>query len=237
MLSREALELNLNRVVDIEDERRSNSIGVALVIVGIDPSKNGENATDPTIWTVIEKKTKPQTEKVAGQISFPGETRKIGEKLTPNIVGALSEFSRDNFDISHNLFFMRKSSYVPEKVSIRGNFVDLMVLMCVGSQTNFEPVDQDDVMPHKWMTINEIREVIALQPEKVRKFARDIVRLETSDQLIARAVDDYFHDPIKRVPASVLLPRTFSSIEQFHVAREMVSDIVVFNRSGDQNNK
>lgn len=36
----------------IEIEGNPDSIGVALVIVGIDPSKNGENETQPYVWTI-----------------------------------------------------------------------------------------------------------------------------------------------------------------------------------------
>ncbi len=210
---------------------RPDSIGVTLAIVGIDPGRNGENVVDPSIWTVKERKTKPETEKTEGQISLPGETRKIGEGLMPNVIGALSEFTDDSFDIRHNLFFVKESSFVQAKVSIKGNPVDIVVLMYVGNLDKaFKPVDQEDVLPHKWMTIAEIRQSMQENPEGIRKFAREIIEMERSDRSVGKAVDEYFHNPMRRVPISALLPQNFS-INQFHVQRERNADIKIWDNT------
>src|ERR1039457_2255125 len=71
------------------------SIGVALLIVGVDAHRNGDNATDPLIWTIVELEAKPETDKVPGEISVPAETIKIGEGRNANILGALAEFCDD----------------------------------------------------------------------------------------------------------------------------------------------
>lgn len=231
MLRKEIIENIPSKLAGIELEGKPNSIGVALVIVGIDPRRNGENSTDPTIWTVREKKTKESTQKVAGQISFPGETRKVGEKPTPNIIGALSEFTDNNFQINHNLF-LTPSSFRPGIVSIRGNPVDIAVLMYVGPQTDsFTPVDQDDVAPHKWMAMSEIKGVIKKEPNMIRKFAQDIIRMEFSDPLIGKAIGEFLHDPMSRLPVSALLPQGFSTITSFHHNRERMSDVAIFDNN------
>lgn len=228
------LEIFENRPVGIETER-IQSIGVAFALVGIDPSRNGENALDPKIRLVLERKTKPETEKTAGQISCPGETQKIGENLASNILGAVAEVTDNDFLIRNNLFFM-PSSYIPGKVSIKGNPVDLFVAVYEGSlAVPFQPVDQNDVMSYGWMTVNEINEVARRDPEKVRKFTRQIAKMETSERPIGRVVAEYFHSPLSRIPFSTIFPSGFSSIRQFHQERESGKiDIRVFERRASQ---
>src|SRR3990167_39274 len=81
------------------------SFGVALVIVGIDPSRNGENATQPMLWTVKEKKDKPSTGRIKGQIYLPGESGKEGKKISDTIAGGLvGEFSDDRFFVESGVF-------------------------------------------------------------------------------------------------------------------------------------
>ncbi len=210
---------------------RAASIGVALVIVGIDPSRNGENASDPKIWTVKERKTKPETEKTAGQISFPGETKKTGEDLWPNVVGALAEFS--DRDSALNSLFVMPNSHYSNVISIRGNPVDLIVSVYSGSldDRHFQPVDKEDVAGHRWMTIREINEIIKTDPETIRKFARDIVSMETSHNQIQRVVEEFMHEPVKRLPVSSFLPKGFSSMAKFHEDREKQVDNRVFDRN------
>lgn len=229
MLGEIAAGIKINRGKEFEIER--HSIGVALVIVGIDPSRNGENSSDPKIWTLLEKKSKAETEKTAGQISFPGETKKSGEKLNSNIIGALAEFSRNDFVIKNNLFFVPQS-YHEGVVAIRNNPVDLVVLFYNGGlDRSFKPVDQEDVAAHRWMTVKEINELMKENPEKVRKFARDIVSMESSEKKIEKVIDEYIHSPLKRLPISILLPQTFSSMEQFHNERERMIDVRVFQKN------
>lgn len=215
-----------------EFEVESQSIGVALVVVGIDPSRNGENASDPKIWTILEKKTKPETEKVAGQLSFPGETKKIEEELASNIVGALCEFTDSDFVVRNNLF-MLPSSHVKGKVLIKNNPVDLAIVMYTGPLDHtFKPVDQNDVAPHGWMTMRDMGRIASQNQEKVRKFARTIIDMETSEQLVGKVVAEFSHSPVRRIPVSTILPPEFSSMAQFHDDRERrMPDVRIFDRS------
>lgn len=226
MIGREIL---IPSSVAVETDRKV-SIGVALVIVGIDPSRNGENAEDPKVWTVIEKKSKSETEKIVGQISFPGETRKNGESLSQNIIGALLEVTDNTHLVGNNLFYLPDSSHIEGGVSIKSNPIDLVVLIYNGSlEIPLVPVDDGDVKPNRWMTIDEINQVLRQDQDTVRKFSRDILNLETSENRISRVVKDYLHFPWKRVPFSKLLPSTFSTMKQFHEDREKLSDVVAPN--------
>lgn len=201
------------------------SKGVALVIIGIDPSRNGENATQPKLWTIREKKGKPSTGKIAGQISLPGETRKIGgEPIGSNIGGALAEFTDNSFDIINNLFFIPRSSQIQGKLFVNGNPFDIVILMYEGALDRpIEPVDKDEVSANGWMTMDEIRKE---GQHMVRGFVWDIVSLEKSEGLIARAVAEYSHNPMSRVPVSRILPEDFFSIEKFYEKREALHDVI-----------
>lgn len=210
--------------IGVETEKRS-SFGVALVIVGIDPSRNGENATQPSLWTIKEKKNKSSTGKIAGQISLPGETRKTaGESIGSNVGGALAEFTDNDFIIGNNLFLMPESSQIQGKLFVNRNPFVIVILMHEGHlDRSIEPVDKDEVSANGWMTVEEIQKV---DQRKVRGFVRDIVSLEASEGLISEAISDYSHNPMKRIPVSRILPQNFSSIRRFYAQREMSQDII-----------
>ena len=208
-----------------EFEVEKPSFGVALVIVGIDPSRNGENATQLRVWTIKEKRNKPPTGKFAGQISLPGETRKIaGESLESNVAGALAEFTDDNFTIMNNLFFIPDFSRIQEKLLVNKNPFDVFVMIYEGPfDRPIEPVDRDEVSANGWMTMEAIQKV---DQTMVRGFVWDIILLEKSEGIISRAVNEYFHNPTKRVPLSTILPQDFFSIEKFYEQREALQDVI-----------
>ena len=209
--------------IGVETERKP-SVGVALVIVGIDPSRNGENATQPRLWTIREKQDKPLTNKIAGQISLPGETRKIDEPIGSNVGGALAEFTDNSFIIINNLFLIPESFQIQGKLFINKNPFDIAILMYEGHlDHHIEPVDRDEVSANGWMTMEKIQEIG--QP-RVREFVWDIVSLEKSEGFISKAVFNYSRYPIKRVPVSRILPQDFFSIDKFYKQREMLQDIV-----------
>lgn len=213
------------RVNRFEIKENPLSNGVALGIVGIDPSRNGENATQPKLWTIREKKDKLVTGKIAGQISLPGETRKIaGEPIGSNVGGALAEFTDNSFDIINNLFLMPGASQIQGKLFINKNPFDIMVLMYEGSLDRpIEPVDKDEVSPNGWMTMEEIQK---MDQSMVRGFVWDIVALEKAEGLISRAVSEYFHNPMNRLPVSRILPHNFFSIVEFYRNREVRTDVI-----------
>ncbi len=198
---------------------------VALVIVGMDPSRNGENAMQPRLWTIREKKNKPSTGKIAGQISLPGETRKIaGEPIGSNVGGALAEFTDNSFIIINNLFFIPESSQIQGRLFINRTPFDIFVLMYEGPlDRTIEPLDKDEVSANGWMTMEEIQRI---DQNMVRGFVLDIISLER-EGIISRAVSDYSHNPMKRLPVSRILPQDFFSIEEFYKKREKLQDSVL----------
>lgn len=225
MASKETLEVGAN----LEEREKRSSFGLALVIVGIDPSRNGENITEPKFWTIRERKTKPGTEREEGQISFPAETKKHEEGLIDNMFGALSEFTDDNDKVMNNLFFIAGSSYVEGKISVKGNPADLIILIHEGPLDKpTKPVDQDEVVPNGWMTIKELKREY---PESVRAFSRDVLSLEESEGLITKVVAEYFRSPMKRLPLRSMLPKNFSSMTEFYRQREKLPDFLVVPKS------
>lgn len=210
--------------IGVETERKP-SVGVALVIVGIDPSRNGENVTSPKLWTIREKKTNPATEKIVGQISFPGETGKTSENLRQNIFGALAEeFSGDDQKIN-NLWYVPGQSHIEGKVLISGKPADLVILTYTGSLDHQNvPLATNEVSPHGWMTIEEL---LSEHPDKIRKFAREIAIMDQSENFIGRVISEFSYHPLRRIPLSVLKPDNFLSMIQFHQERELKTDILV----------
>ena len=225
---KEALEIRgINR---LELKESALSKGVALGVVGIDPSRNGENAMQPKLWTIKEKKDKPSTGKFTGQISLPGETRKISnESIGSNIGGALAEFTDNSFIIINNLFFIPESSQIQGKLFVNKNPFDIVILMYEGSLDRpIEPLDKEEVSANGWMTMDEIGKVDPhmVNPYMVRGFVWDIIFLEKSEGIISKTVSEYFHNPTKRVPVSRILPQDFFSIENFYKQREGLQDVI-----------
>lgn len=210
--------------IRVETERKP-SLGVALIVVGIDPSRNGENVTSPKLWTILEKKTNPATEKKAGQISFPGETGKTGENLRQNIFGALAEeFSGDD-QKTDNLWYIPGYSHVEGKVLISGRPADLIILTFTGDLDSQNlPLAKDEVSPHRWMTIEEI---LNEHPDRIRKFAREIALIDQSERLVGKLVSEFSHNPLSRRPILAFAPDNFVSMRQFYQERKGRENIVV----------
>lgn len=210
--------------IGVETERKP-SVGVALVIVGIDPSRNGENITQPRLWTNIEKKSKPATGRIAGQISFPGESSKHGRSIEDTLAGGIvGEFSRSKHLTENNLF-ITPSWFAANKVQVEGNPFDLAILVFRG-QLNQEinPLDADEVAPHGWMTIEEIQKKDPQKdPRIVRRFVHQVIDLQMSEELITRVILEYERGLF--VPVSTILP-DIKSPEQFFEDREKLQDIL-----------
>ncbi|MBI2028207.1 MAG: hypothetical protein HYT07_01225 [Candidatus Levybacteria bacterium] len=214
--------------VHLEQERRKG-FGVLLPIVEIDPSRNGENITQPKLFTIIEKKSKPETGKIAGQISFPGETAKIhNEPMGDNIIGGIAEVTDNDYTIRNNIFFMRDSSFIKERIFINGNPFDMAILIHVGPFDNaIKPVDVNEVSPNGPMTIQEIRRKDPTRDSRiVRRIVHQVADLEDSEGLIRRVVSDFFNFPTLRIPLRAILPDGFSSIRDFFQERERTVDVI-----------
>lgn len=196
-------------------------IGIGVAIVRIDPSKNGENISNPVLWTNRELETKEYTGKLSGQITIPSDTRKIGERGFENILGTLAEFSADD-SLIRDLYFVHGSSYFKNKIWVKGNPFDFAVLIIDRPITNaIAPVDVNEVMPNGWMPLEELRNE---NPSKVRSFVGQVIGNTGSRSVISDVVSDYFRFPEKRIPLSKLLPANFS-ITEFFNKRERLVDV------------
>lgn len=199
------------------------SVGVALVIVGIDPSRNGENITQPKLWTNTEKKSKLATGRIVGQISFPGESRKDGKSMRDTLAGGIvGEFSGNKHLIDNNLF-ITPSWFAANKVQVEGNPFDLAIVVFRGDlNQEINPLDINEVAPHGWMTIAEIRKKDPQKdPRIVRGFVHQVIDLP--EKSIARVVLECEKGLF--VPVSTILPE-FQSPKQFFEDREKVRDII-----------
>ena len=208
----------------VETERKLG-VGVALVIVGIDPSRNGENMIQPLIWTIKEKKTKDVTGRIAGQISFPGESRKTGKTMEDAVIGGLvGEFSGDE-DLIGRLS-KTPSWFAEGRIQVNGNPFDLAIVIFrkePGQKIN--PLDDGEVVSNGWMTMEEIQKI---DPHKdtriVRGFVHQVIDMERSEGLITRVILEY--EKGLRDPLSSILPGGFHS-KEFFSKRETVSDVLV----------
>lgn len=201
------------------------SIGVVVGIVGVDPSRNGQNLKQPKMWTVRELKSKPATDKIAGQLSFPAETRKKEEQgkdyPVQNMIGALvDEFSDDADLIKNSIFLVDGLSVVTNTLSVRNGPLDLMLLIYTGSfDRRIEPTDTRDVAPNGWMSLEEL----ASKPS--RNFVYQTLEKQRSDGIISRTIEVFNHSPLKRVPIGAYLSEDFS-VAGFRAKREQGNDVI-----------
>lgn len=202
------------------ETEKTPSAGIAMVIVGIEPNKNGENITNPALWTNIERKPKPATDRLMGQISFPSDTRKIGEGKLFNMLGTLAEFTEDD-SLIKRLSFM-PSSYTNRAIQVKENYIDLMVVFLSGLPTTpITPLDKDEVIANGWMQLGELQRLHRENPSMLRSFVGQII----GGDFISRVIDDYFKFPQERILLSSVVDHAFS-IANFYRQREQLSDVI-----------
>lgn len=220
----ESFFLPETKTVRSSEIEKKSSAGMAMVIVGIDLGKNGENINNPALWTNIERKPKPATDRLVGQISFPSDTRKAGEDEFSNMLGTLAEFSGNN-DLIRGLVFMR-SSYTDNAIQIKGNYYGLMVAILNGLPSiPIVPFDGDEVAANGWMNLNELQIIQKENPSRLRSFVGQIIDMEKSDRIIHSVVKDYLQYPERGIPLSTRLSSDFSMVD-FYNRREQMRDVV-----------
>jgi len=196
------------------------SIGVALLIVGIDPRRNGDNTTDPLIWTITELQAKAETEKKAGEISIPAETKKVGEHRVANILGALAEFCDDNAipQLAEH-FFLADGFYRERGIIINGHPVDLSVLVYNGPlDIPFTPESSTEVGANGWVNRSKIRRM-----DGVRSILSQAIELDIMEGITNRAIEAYYN--------SSEMAQIFSSgfsMKDFFEKREALPDVPIY---------
>jgi hypothetical protein len=201
------------------EKKKKTSAGVAVLIVGLDPSRNGNNELDPLIWTITELKNKPETNKLAGQISSPAETRKNGENIEDNVLGALAEFCNDttfpNYVKNH---LVRVGRWIGEKgVFVGESPVDVAVLIYDGAlDFPFKPSCPDEVSANGWVKKSDL-----ISNPNVRDVLRQALDFDTEQGLTRNALENYHKNPQGR---KLVVPENVSSIEEFSNIREYGTD-------------
>lgn len=214
-------DMTLIMPVSQETEVRS-SIGVALLIVGLDPHRNDDDITNPLIWTIRELRGKPETDKIVGELSIPAETKKAGESRLENILGALAEFGNDeSLAYLREHLFLMSDAHIDGGILIHDNPVDMSVLIYDGFLENiFIPLSSDEVGPNGWLRRSEIQNMAG-----VRSVMRQAVELDRASGLSARAIEEYYLFPEKRIS---IFPKDFVSIRNFDAQRELSPDVAIY---------
>ena len=198
------------------------SIGVALLIIGFDPRRNGDNESDPLIWTITELQAKSETEKRPGEISIPAETKKVGEDRMTNVLGALAEFCDDNAipNLTGKLF-MVDTLYREKGIIIKNNPVDLAVLVYNGPlDIPLVPESFAEVRANGWINRNRIRRM-----DNVRSVLAQAIELDMAEGITGRAIEAYYNNSG--------IVKVFSpefSMKSFYAQRENLPDVPIYPR-------
>jgi hypothetical protein len=213
-----------NEILLTPEIQRRRDVGVVCLIIGLDDSRNGKNALDPLIATIIEAESKTSTLKQAGQLSIPGETRKQGEDQVTNVIAALLEFADDSKveEIKRNLFFVEGASYFPNLLPIGNLDVDLAILVFNGPLSiRFNP-KATDVRGNGWLTKSEIEEVDRCMRRNTLTTAIDVA---SNKDLIGYAIRKFELDRGARIPVAEFLSEEFT-FSSFDARRELLDDVL-----------
>lgn len=204
--------------VSQEGEAR-DGIGIALLIVGIDPQKQGKDATDPLLWTIRELRSKSETDRTVGELSIPAETKKVGESKIANILGALVEFGNDqHLNYLKDHLFLINDVYAEKSIFIKGNPADMAVLIYDGSlDILFNPACDEEVSPNGWMSRSAIQ-----QAGNIRSALKQAIELDIARGISERGIETYHTSPESRMP---IFPSSMSSIKDFYIQRELLPDV------------
>ncbi len=212
-----------------KETKNIQSAGIAVLILGIDPYRNGDNSSDPLLWTIKELKEKPSTMKKAGEISIPAETRKIGEIRSDNILGALAEFCDDtNLKYIKKHLFLKPGSFGERVINVSGNLVDLTALIYDGDLSlPITPVNFSEVSPNGWLKVSQIRNFNDIRPILSQALEKDL-EIGLSKDIF----DTYLNGKDELAP---VFEDDFSSIADFYRNRETLSDIPLLSRTTSGN--
>lgn len=133
------------------DEQLENlgikKIGTVVFIVELESRK---------IWVVEEKTTKDSTGKTNGSISVPLETRKKGEFIQQNTLGAFEEFrslrKEDEVVWVHGISYKGRFNFIPKVLA------DVVIVGVRGNKEDFRlQEDNEEVKFLGWKKIEEVR--------------------------------------------------------------------------------
>jgi hypothetical protein len=196
----------------VEDESKPKRKGVALLIV--DSSSLGSG--NPRIWTINELTSKAETHKVAGEVSFPAETKKEDEDEVDTVLGGLAEFT-DSDEIVGQLRINPKRFYAKSAIKVNGFAIDLAVISYEGSpDALIEPTDRNEVAPNGWMETSEL--------QLLNGSARSIVSDSINFALEHGMLEALAAEQDKTVPLTALKDQ-YSSLKAFLDDRDTKEDV------------
>ena len=202
----------LNIDTGVEDESRPRRIGVVLLIV----DKSSLVSGNPRIWTITELESKPETNKNAGEISFPAETKKPDEEEIDTVLGGLAEFTNSD-EIVGQLSVNPERFYAKSAIDVNGYAIDVAVISYEGScDALIKPVDIKEVEPNGWMGTNEL--------QLLNGSARSIVSDSISFVLEHGIFETLAAEQDKTVPLTALKQR-YNSLQEFLEMRDAKEDI------------
>lgn len=194
------------------------SVAAGLIIIGIDPRKNGENAVNPMLWTNIDAATRKETERTAGQATIPLESRKAEESLYNNALGGIAEFCDDS-----NLFYVREhlwlapDSFCKGKVMHKLGQVDLAILVYDGSLSiRFNPLSREEAIPNGWVSVQNFQSF-----KSVRPTAEGLVRESLNEGLLQKVVRSWTEGNRK-----LFVPDHIVSLKSYEDLREKSGDAI-----------
>ncbi len=202
-----------------QELEQTQSAGIALLIVGLNPRLNGDNARDPLIWTIVELEVKADTGKKAGDLSVPAETRKIGEDRASNVLGALAEFCDDsNLSYVREHLFLAPGVFNERGIKVGNIQVDMSVLVYDGALGySFTPLNSSEVSPNSWLRRSQIEGM-----HDVRSVLNQAIEIDKTGGLSAQALEAYYTNPSLLKPA---FPINFRSMGDFYRRREVFEDV------------
>lgn len=211
-------------VSPVRQEAETNqSVGVILLIAAARPFFMGKNPgdqlkdeidrDDPYFAVVRELTGKKQTLKEPGMLSTPAETRKEGESLDENVLGALAEFGDPVF---HN-WMIRVPEVSDRKagVMIGDNPIDVVVLIyngIMGAMQSIDPICKDEVEAFGW-----VRRSRLLEDERLRRPIRHALEFDLKEGLVRRNLEAFLANGFN-VPS--VFPKGFVSLREYYETRE-----------------
>jgi hypothetical protein len=218
-MSRLELQSGLDLGVSSLETEAVRSSGIALLVVGLDPRRNGDNQRDPLMWTIKELQDKPATQKRAGELSIPAETRKTGEDRFSNLLGAMAEFCNDDaLPYVREHLFLVEDLFNERCLSINGNLVDLTVLVYDGELSYpLTPLHASEVGSNGWIHKSAIQNA-----DRVRTILSQALDVDSRQGLMASAID-IFHSNAESVKS--VFPLSFKSMDGFFRSRELFMDV------------
>ena len=226
-MTRETSDLGLEALHAQESEgtgqtelERQPSVGVLALIVGLDPERDGDNVSDPLIWTLTELQGKPETGKRAGQTSVPAETRTLWENRRSNVLGALAEFTNDRTlpTVARHLYEV-ESTYRDGRIAIGQSAADLAVFIYDGPlNIPFQPVCSSEVSPIGWVRRSQLR-----QHEALRGVLSQALDMDQRESVIRQALEDFYAGRGKKR----VIPEQLVSMDDFIARRETSPDVPI----------